>query len=389
MHSAGNRPKKFSLIPIRAIDRFHSVTQQIPKRIGIVGAGQLGRMLALAGYPLGLKFVFLDKSPDAPGGQVGDIILGEFGDAVKLRELSEQVDVVTYDVENVPVDAVREGVNKPFRPTVKLLEKAQDRLLEKELFLSLDIPTPHFAAVDTLDDLREAVQRIGLPAVLKTRRLGYDGKGQALLKSEADLEPAMEKLGGVPLILEGFVNFDREVSLIAVRNVSGEMRFYPLSENTHRDGILRYSVAPFDNLALQGLAERHLENLMTTFDYVGVITVEFFEAGGRLIANEIAPRVHNSGHWTIEGAVTSQFENHVRAILDLPLGDTTPLGYAAMVNFIGHMPSLEDVLDIPGAHYHDYGKEPRPGRKLGHATLTSVSENELQTRLAHLLKLNE
>lgn len=361
---------------------------QFAKRVGIVGAGQLGRMLALAGYPLGLRFVFLDKSADAPGGQVGDIILGEFGDAEKLRELSERVDVVTFDVENVPVDAVREGVTKPFRPTVELLEKAQDRLLEKELFRSLDIPTPAFAAVESLDDLRAAAERIGLPAVLKTRRLGYDGKGQRVIRSEADFEPALEAIGGVPLILESFVAFDREVSIIGVRNVSGEVRFYPLSENTHREGILRHSIAPYEDHGLQGLAERHLERLLNAFDYAGVLTIEFFESGGKLIANEIAPRVHNSGHWTIEGAVTSQFENHVRAILDLPLGDTAANGYAAMVNFIGSMPPLEAVLEIPGAHYHSYGKSPRPGRKLGHATLTSQSRAELLTRLEHLLQLD-
>ena len=358
------------------------------KRVGIVGAGQLGRMLALAGYPLGLRFVFLDKSADAPGGQVGDIILGEFGDAEKLRELSECVDVVTFDVENVPVDAVRAGVTKPFRPTVELLEKAQDRLQEKELFRSLDIPTPAFAKVDSLAELKDAIRHIGYPAVLKTRRLGYDGKGQRVLREAADLAAAFDAIGGVPLILEAFVAFEREVSIIGVRSVSGEARFYPLSENTHRDGILRYSIAPYENVELQGLAERHLERLMNAFDYCGVLTIEFFEAGGKLVANEIAPRVHNSGHWTIEGAVTSQFENHVRAILDLPIGDTAANGYAAMVNFIGEIPPLEDVLAIPGAHYHSYGKEPRPGRKLGHATLTSQSRAELMTRLEHLLQLD-
>ncbi|MBW3568198.1 MAG: 5-(carboxyamino)imidazole ribonucleotide synthase, partial [Proteobacteria bacterium] len=291
------------------------------KRVGIVGAGQLGRMLALSGYPLGLRFVFLDKSADAPGGQVGDIILGEFGDPEKLRELSERVDVVTFDVENIPVDAVKAGVTRPFRPTVALLEKAQDRLLEKELVRSLDIPTPAFAPVDSLDSLRAAIDTIGLPAVLKTRRLGYDGKGQRVLRKESDAEPAFEALGNVPLILEGFVDFDREVSIIGVRSVSGEVRFYPLSENTHSEGILRHSIAPYEDHALQGMAERHLERLMNSFDYSGVLTIEFFESKGKLIANEIAPRVHNSGHWTIEGSVTSQFENHIRAILDLPLGD--------------------------------------------------------------------
>lgn len=364
------------------------MTDQAPRRVGIVGAGQLGRMLALSGYPLGLRFVFLDKSADAPGGQVGDIILGEFDDAEKLRELAACVDVVTFDVENVPVAAVKAGVDKPFRPTVEILEKAQDRLHEKDLFRSLDIPTPPFAAVDSLDDLRAAVERIGLPAVLKTRRLGYDGKGQRILRAPEDLSPAFEALGNVPLILEGFVNFDREVSIIGVRSVGGEVRFYPLSENTHRDGILRYSVAPFENPALQSLAEQHLEKLLEKFDYAGVLTIEFFEADGKLIANEIAPRVHNSGHWTIEGAVTSQFENHIRAILDLPLGNTSPVGHAAMVNFIGKMPAVDDVLRIPGAHYHDYGKSPRPGRKLGHATLTSKNRQELLTRLDSLLKLN-
>lgn len=358
------------------------------KRVGIVGAGQLGRMLALSGYPLGLRFVFLDKSADAPGGQVGDIILGEFGDPEKLRELSERVDVVTFDVENIPVDAVRAGVTRPFRPTVALLEKAQDRLLEKELFRSLDIPTPRFAPVDSLESLRAAIDLIGLPAVLKTRRLGYDGKGQRVLRKESDIEPAFKALGNVPLILEDFVDFDCEVSIIGVRSVSGEVRFYPLSENTHSEGILRHSIAPYENRTLQGMAERHLERLMNSFDYSGVLTIEFFESKGKLIANEIAPRVHNSGHWTIEGSVTSQFENHIRAILDLPLGDTAANGHAAMVNFIGVIPPLEAVLDIPGAHYHSYGKEPRPGRKLGHATLTSQSRAELLTRLEHLRGIN-
>lgn len=359
------------------------------KRVGIVGAGQLGRMLALAGYPFGLRFVFLDKSKDAPGGQVGDIILGEFGDAEKLRELSECVDVVTFDVENVPVDAVRAGVTKPFRPTVELLEKAQDRLQEKNLFRSLDIPTPAFAKVDSLQQLREAVEHTGYPAVLKTRRFGYDGKGQRIVRGDEDLAAAYAAIGDAPLILEAFVDFEREVSIIGVRSVSGEVRFYPLSENTHHEGILRHSVAPYEDIALQGLAERHLERLMNAFDYSGILTIEFFESGGELIANEIAPRVHNSGHWTIEGAVTSQFENHIRAILDLPLGDTAANGHAAMVNFIGTMPPLDAVLEIPGAHYHNYGKTPRPGRKLGHATLTSQSRTELLARLAHLLKLNE
>lgn len=347
------------------------------RKIGIIGAGQLGRMLALSGYPLGLRFVFVDKSEEAPGGQVGDIILGEFSDPAALRKLSDAADVITYDVENVPGDAVREAVDKPFWPPVTALEKGQDRLLEKTMFREQGIPTPPFQAVDTLDELKAAAADIGLPAVLKTRRLGYDGKGQRLLKTETDIETAFEAIGGVPLILEGFVDFEREVSIIGVRSTNGEVRCYPLSENTHRDGILRYSIAPYNDAKLQEKAEAHVTRLLEHFEYAGVLTIEFFVKDGELMANEIAPRVHNSGHWTIEGAVTSQFENHVRAILGLPLGDTAARGPSAMINFIGEMPALEDVLKIPGAHYHSYGKDPRPGRKLGHATLTRDTREEL------------
>lgn len=358
------------------------------RKIGIIGAGQLGRMLALSGYPLGLRFTFLDKSAEAPGGQVGDIILGDFDDPAKLAELAAAVDVLTFDVENVPAEPLRAIVrNTSFNPPLDALATAQDRLHEKNLFRELGIATPAFAAVDTLTGLQQAVADIGLPAVLKTRRLGYDGKGQRVLRTPADLEPAFAALGNVPLILEGFVEFEREVSVIAVRATTGETAFYPLAENTHRDGILRYSVAPFSDAALQKQAEQHAHALLRHFDYAGVVTIEFFVKNGVLLANEIAPRVHNSGHWTIEGAVTSQFENHIRAILGLPLGDTSARGHAAMVNFIGAMPAVEKVLALPGAHYHDYGKTPRPGRKLGHATLTAADAQQVQQGLTALLPL--
>ncbi|HWP94651.1 MAG TPA: 5-(carboxyamino)imidazole ribonucleotide synthase [Gammaproteobacteria bacterium] len=358
-------------------------------RIGIIGAGQLGRMLALAGYPLGLRFVFLDKSEDAPGGQVGDIILGEFSDPAKLAELAARVDVVTFDVENVPAEAVRRGLGDrtPFWPPVTALAAAQDRLHEKDTFRRSGIPTPDYRAVDSMLDLERAVQEIGYPAVLKTRRMGYDGKGQRVIRSPADLGAAFNAIGGVPLILESFVPFEREVSIIGVRSTRGETRCYPLAENEHRDGILRVSFAPCEDSALQALAEDYLQRLFEAFDYAGVLTIEFFVHGGRLLANEMAPRVHNSGHWTIEGAATSQFENHVRAILGLPLGDTRPLGYAAMVNFIGSLPPLAAVLGIAGAHYHSYGKEPRPGRKLGHCTLLADDRRELAQRVAALQAL--
>jgi 5-(carboxyamino)imidazole ribonucleotide synthase len=359
-------------------------------KVGIIGAGQLGRMLALAGYPLGLRFVFLDQSEDAPGAQVGRIVRGAFDDPKGLAELASNVDVVTFDVENVPVHAIRKiAAEKPFLPPPDALGASQDRLDEKTLFRKLRIPTPEFAAVDSLADLVNAVERIGLPGVLKTRRLGYDGRGQYFLKSPADIERAWNELGSVPLIYEGFVDFDREVSIIGVRSTKGEVACYPLSANTHSSGILRYSTAPYRNAALQRQAETHLKRVMKHFDYAGVLTIEFFVKRGKLIANEMAPRVHNSGHWTIEGAAISQFENHVRAILGLPLGSVEPVGHSAMVNFIGTIPAAQRVLRIPGVHYHNYGKEPRPNRKLGHCTIVSKTAQARDKALRQLLKLRD
>ena len=357
-------------------------------KIGIIGAGQLGRMLALAGYPLGLRFVFLDQSDDAPGAQVGRIVRGAFDDPKALAELARAVDVVTFDVENVPVGAIRDiAAHKPFLPPPDALGGSQDRLDEKTLFRSLRIPTPEFQAVDSREDLVAAAGRIGLPGVLKTRRLGYDGRGQYFLRTPADLDKAWDMLGTVPLIYEGFVAFTREVSIIGVRSTKGEIACYPLSANTHAGGILRHSVAPYRNASLQRQAEGYLKRLMKHFDYAGVLTIEFFVKRGKLIANEMAPRVHNSGHWTIEGAATSQFENHIRAILGLPLGSTRPIGHSAMVNFIGTIPTAERVLEIPGVHYHSYGKEPRPNRKLGHCTIVSGSASARDKALGRLLKL--
>ncbi len=357
-------------------------------KIGIIGAGQLGRMLALAGYPLGLRFVFLDQSSDAPGGQVGRIIPGAFDDPARLRELASEVDVVTFDVENVPVTAVESiASQKPFLPPVKALGASQDRLHEKTLFQQLKIPTPPFAAVDSIEDLHAAVEKIGLPGVLKTRRLGYDGRGQFYLRKHADIEAAWRTLGSVPLIYEGFVDFTREVSIIGVRSTTGETMFYPLSANTHSQGILRYSIAPYRNAPLQKQAETYMRRLLKHLDYAGVLTIEFFVRGGKLIANEMAPRVHNSGHWTIEGAQTSQFENHVRAILGLPLGSTQANGHSAMMNFIGTIPELGNILRVSGVHFHSYGKEPRPNRKLGHCTINAPSPTARDRALQQLLRL--
>ena len=358
-------------------------------KIGIIGAGQLGRMLALAGYPLGQRFVFVDVDEDAPGAQVGRIIPGRFDDPAALAALAASVDVVTFDVENVPeAAAAAVAAQVPFYPPPEALGAGQDRLTEKVLFGTLEIPTAPFAAVDSQASLQAAAEAIGLPAILKTRRLGYDGRGQRRLDSMADLEGAFEALGGVPAILEGFVAFERELSLIGVRGRDGETAFWPLAENVHEEGILRRTRAPWEDPALQALAERHLGALLDRFSYVGVLTVEFFQVGERLLANEMAPRVHNSGHWTIEGAVSSQFENHVRAILGLPLGSTAPTGHAGMVNFIGRLPPLAEALAIEGAHYHDYGKAARPGRKLGHCTVVRGTAAERDSGLARLANLS-
>ncbi len=343
-------------------------------RIGIIGAGQLGRMLARAGYPLGLGMRFLDTSPDSPGGQVGDIVLGTLDDRARIEELAADVDLLTFEVENVPAEALANvGPSTPFYPPMAALSTAQDRLSEKRLFDTLGIATTRYRTVDDRADLDAAIEELGLPCVLKTRRLGYDGRGQRFIRENADADAAFEAIGGVPLIAEEFVAFEREVSAIGVRSTSGEIAMYPLSENRHEDGILRVTTAPADDGALADAAADALRRIIEHFDYVGVLTVEFFVRDGALVANEMAPRVHNSGHWTIEGAMTSQFENHVRAIVGLPLGGTTARGHLAMVNFLGTMPDIAAVLAIPGTHYHDYGKSPRPGRKLGHCTIVARS----------------
>ncbi len=359
-------------------------------RIGILGGGQLGRMLALAGYPLGLSFRFLDPSPEACAGQVGELQVGDYRDEVALRRFAEGLEVVTYEFENVPVEAAKFLAQRvPVFPPPVALEVAQDRLLEKRFFASLGIPTPTFHPVDSLEDLEAGVRRLGLPALLKTRRGGYDGKGQILLRSPEDLEPAFAALGGTTLILEEFVPFQRELSILAVRAQSGEMAFYPLVENHHRGGILRLSLAPAPQLTpeLQEKGERYARQVLEALGYVGVLALELFQVDGDLVANEMAPRVHNSGHWTIEGAQTSQFANHLRAIVGLPLGSPAPRGACAMVNLIGQRPDFRELLALPGAHLHWYGKQVRPGRKVGHVTLQADSPAGLFDLLPRLLEL--
>ena len=355
-------------------------------RVGILGGGQLGRMLALAGFPLGFRFLVVDPNKDSPAGHVAPFLAAHYGSPEALEALSK-CSVVTYEFENVPVDAVT-ALSKRVTvyPSVRALGVSQDRLLEKTCFQELGIPTAPFFDVSSLAELENAVSKTGFPAVLKTRRFGYDGKGQRVLKSAGDVEPAYAELGGVPMLLEGFVAFERELSLVAVRSATGETTFYPLAENLHDAGILRLSLSPAQNVdgELERSARRYGRALLDHLGYVGVLALELFEAQGGLYANEIAPRVHNTGHHSIEGSRTSQFENHLRAVLGLPLGSTEPLGYSAMLNCIGTMPNPEAVLSVPDAHLHDYGKEPRAGRKLGHVTLRAPERRTLQERLAGL-----
>jgi 5-(carboxyamino)imidazole ribonucleotide synthase len=357
--------------------------------IGVLGAGQLGRMLGLAGRGLGLELTFLDPTAGSPAAAVGELIVSEYADGAALLRLAGS-DVVTFEFENVPVAAVKalEGRVKVF-PSSGALEVAQDRLNEKTCFRSLGIGTPPFEAVGSWQELETAIGRIGLPAVLKTRRMGYDGKGQAVLRSDADAREAFERLGNVPLILEGFVRFERELSIIAVRSSAGEVVCYPLVENHHASGILQKTLAPAPGVTaeLQQVANRYVEKLLSRLDYVGVLALELFQVAGALLANEIAPRVHNTGHWTIEGAVTSQFENHLRAILGLPLGGTDPLSLCAMLNVIGSAPDPARVLAVPDAHLHWYGKEPRPGRKLGHITVRAPDPETLAARVSVLERI--
>ena len=355
--------------------------------VGIVGGGQLARMLALAGHPLDLRFTFLDPAADACAAPLGTHLVGAYDDPGMLRQLAAVSDVVTYEFENVPEAAIAYlSGHTAVYPGARALAVARDRWHEKSLFRALGLPTAGFRAVDDLAGLKQAVSELGLPAVLKTRTLGYDGKGQAVLHAPVDVERAWQRLGGVPLILEGFVRFAREVSIIAVRGRDGELRFYPLADNEHRDGILRSSrCRPADGV--QAEAERYARAVLEALDYVGVLALELFQVGDTLLVNEMAPRIHNSGHWTIEGAAVSQFEQHLRAILGLPLGDTRALGHAAMINYIGTEPPAAQVLAVPGARLHDYGKRPSPGRKLAHATVVAADAGGMDAALSCLMAL--
>lgn len=369
-------------------------------KIGIVGGGQLGRMLALAAYPLGLQCRFLDPAPDCPAGQVGELIVGDYDDPAAIERFARGLDAVTFEFENVPAAALRALERlAPVAPNPRALESGQDRLLEKRLFASAGIDTAPFEAVDNLDSARAALSRFGGTAIIKTRRLGYDGKGQARVTSPDALAAAWPRLtlaaGGGGLIIERIVPFESEVSIIACRGADGSMIFYPLTQNHHRHepaaggGILERSIAPAPGITeAETLAARDAAaRIMHQLDYVGILAIEFFRVRGpgdsaSLVANETAPRVHNSGHWTIDGCRCSQFENHMRAVAGLPLGEPLASGCSVMLNIISTIPDIAELCRIPGLRLHLYGKEPRPGRKLGHATLAADSLDQLRVPLA-------
>ena len=358
--------------------------------VGVLGGGQLARMLALAAAPLGIKTLVVDASSDACSGQVAPLLVAGWSDYPALEAFAAQVDVVTFDFENVPAETARWLAERvPVFPSPQALAIAQDRVAEKNLFRECGLGTPEFMAVDSRESLAQALAVIGTPAILKTRRLGYDGKGQFRLTQLSDADAAWLALGAQAsahgLVLEAFVPFERELSVLAVRGRDGDFRSWPLTGNWHVDGVLSMSLAPARDIeALQQRATALARTLAERLDYVGVFALELFVINGELLGNEMAPRVHNSGHWTIEGAHTSQFENHVRAVLGLPLGDTGARGASAMFNWIGELPEAAPVLRAVDAHWHDYGKEARPGRKVGHATVCAPDGNQLAERLAGL-----
>ena len=364
------------------------------QRVGIIGGGQLALMLAQSVQRLGVRCTVLDPDEQCCASALCEQIVGDYDDPVALKQLAEACEVITYEFENVPA-AAGEVIKplKPIHPNPDALGYAQDRHRERSMFKELDIAVPEYRAVDDAESLQQALEELGTPAILKARTLGYDGKGQALINDAATAENAFESIGSVPAILDQFVEFERELSIVATRSIDGDIAYYPLSANVHRGGILRVSKAPARDVSAQIVeqAQHAARQILNRFEYVGTIAVEFFQIGtgsnATLVTNEIAPRVHNTGHWTIEGAQTSQFENHMRAVMGMELGSADPIGHSAMVNIIGDEPRAGALDSMPQAHVHMYGKSPRPGRKIGHVTLNAPSEAELDAMLERFTRV--
>ncbi len=359
--------------------------------IGILGAGQLGRMLALAGYPLGCSFRFFDPTPPSAVSAVAPHMCEHYSNTEALDSFIKGLDAVTYEFENVPVEAAEYVASRvALQPGIEALRVAQDRFAERECFRKLGIPVVdsiELPAVQANESHKGIVSKFGVPCVLKARRLGYDGKGQAVVRSEDKILEALSTLKGQDVIVERLVEFTRELSIIAVRGRSGDPKFYPLIENVHHQGILRTSRCPANRVgeSLQQEAEDFATRVLAHFSYVGVLTIELFEVNGKLVANEMAPRVHNSGHFSIEGSETSQFENHIRAVMGMPLGSTRPKGSSLMVNLIGVRPDAKKLLAMPQVHFHWYGKAPREGRKVGHVTAVFKGSEERDSKAQEVL----
>ncbi|MEM7610805.1 MAG: 5-(carboxyamino)imidazole ribonucleotide synthase [Pseudomonadota bacterium] len=350
-------------------------------RVGVIGGGQLGRMMGLAGLPLGLDFVFLDPA-DAPcAAAVGKHICAPFDDSSAIRSLAQQCDVLTFEFENASADSLFSSSNVPVWPGKSALLAAQERAVEKSLFERSGIPVAPWRSVDSQQELDRAIEDLGFPLIAKTRRLGYDGKGQQRIRAREDADALFDAMGGVGLLVERLVSFDMELSVIGARSANGDLVVYPLTRNEHRHGILHRSQTVRVARELQRQAVRHLRTLTMALDYVGVIAIEFFATKDLLLGNEFAPRVHNSGHWTQDGAPYSQFENHLRAVCGLPLGRLDSHLHSGMLNLIGRMPQASEVLSLPNTFLHDYAKAPRAGRKLGHINCTAKDESHISPAL--------
>ncbi len=363
------------------------------QRVGIIGGGQLAQMLAQSVKHLGVQCTVLDPNEDCCARSTCEQIVGDYDDVESLKQLANGAEVVTYEFENVSASAaVLEDIVE-IHPSTKALAVAQDRHIERQMFCDLGIAIPEYEPVECVQSLEAALESVGIPAILKARRLGYDGKGQVLINDPEHAAAALKTIGDVPAILDQFVAFERELSIVAARDKLGNIVFYPLAENVHRGGILRVSKAPARDVsdALTAQAQGAARKILEEFNYVGVLAVEFFQIGkgddGHLVANEIAPRVHNTGHWTIEGAQTSQFENHMRAVMGMELGSTEPIGHSAMVNIIGNEPRPGALDAMPEAFVHMYGKAPRAGRKIGHVTLNAPSADELDSLLERFTRV--
>lgn len=353
-------------------------------RIGILGGGQLSRMLALAGIPMGLDFCFYEPAEKACASGLGKVYQAAYEDEAMLLNFLNEIDYLTYENENIPVETLNFiETHQKIYPDKAVLQISQDRVLEKNMFRDLKIPTAAFYEVANRQDLLNALKENGYPALLKSRRGGYDGKGQILLTKPDDLS-AVSEADCSNAILENYIAFDREFSLIAARSIKGDVRFYDLCENIHKGGIL------FRTINKQGdpyfyPARDYVDRVLKKFDYVGVMALEFFQHGEQIIANELAPRVHNTGHWTIEAAMSSQFENHLRAMLGYSLGRTDSMAYASMYNIIGQFPDKDLLTKYPELHLHDYQKQARARRKIGHVTCLASHSHAYHRALETLL----